>query len=120
MFEVTGAATFRVGAAASSTRDVGAGTEATGSMEGFIAGGTLGRAETACGAAASGFAATAAGAASLSYRSSVSRISGIDTERHDGEWQCRGASMRTRCRPTTNENEWPAYADELSTISTIT
>ena len=63
-----------------------------------------------CGAAASGVAGTAAaGAASaLSYRSSVLRISGIDTERHDGEWQCRGASMRTRCRPTTNENEWPA------------
>ena len=90
-------------------------------MEGFTAGVTVGRSETASGAGARGFAGTAAaGAASmLSYRSSVSRISGIDTERHDGEWQCRGASMRTRCRATTNENVWPAYADELSIISTL-
>src|SRR6266516_6921750 len=121
MFEVTGAATFRVAAAASSTRDVGAGTEATGSMEGFTAGETPGRGETASGTAAGDFAGMAAAgvASTASYRSSVSRISGIDTERHDGEWQCRGASMRTRCRATTNENVWPAYADELSIISTL-
>src|SRR5207244_8514085 len=91
IFDGAGAATSRVVAAASSTCGVGVDREATGSMEGFTAGGTVGRSETASGAGASGFAGTAvAGAASmLSYRSSVSRISGIDTERHDGEWQCR-------------------------------
>jgi hypothetical protein len=93
-------------------------------MEGLTAGGALGRSETGSGAGASGFSGTAAaGAASMSsYRSRLRRVSyipGIDTKTHDREWQCRGASTWTRRRPTTNENELPAYADELSSISTI-
>jgi hypothetical protein len=42
---------------------------------------------------------------------------GIDTETQDAELQWLGASMWMWCPPTTNENELPACADELTTIS---
>jgi hypothetical protein len=42
----------------------------------------------------------------------------IDTEAQEGEPQCLDDSMRIRCPPTENENELPAYADELSSIRT--
>jgi hypothetical protein len=40
----------------------------------------------------------------------------MDTERQDRDLQWRGASMRTRCPPTTNEYE-AASADELNSIN---
>jgi hypothetical protein len=42
---------------------------------------------------------------------------GIDTETHEAERQCRGASIEILCPATTNENESPACADELSAIN---
>src|SRR6202022_4631483 len=56
-----------------------------------------------------------------SYRSRLRReswIPEIETEAQDVERQCLDDSMWMRCPPTTNEIELPAYADELSIIST--
>src|SRR2546430_17357260 len=101
MFEVTGAAAFRVAAAASSTRDVGAGTEATGSMEGFTAGETPGRGETASGAAAGDFAgmAAAGGGPGGPRRVHVSAVFAIVTQEGDGVLEGRRALIGTRYLP---------------------
>ena len=47
-----------------------------------------------------------------------SRLLEIDILAHDSEWQCLEDSMCTRWLPTLNEIDLPAWADELSAIST--
>jgi hypothetical protein len=77
--------------------------------------------ETVCGAGGgTGVAGTAVSRAS-SWRSRLrrqSRLLEIDILAHDTEWQCLGDSMCTRWLPTLNEIDLPAWADELSAIST--
>jgi hypothetical protein len=83
-----------------------------------VAGGAGG--ETVCGAGGTGFAG-AATPRSSSWRSRLrrqSRLLEIDIEAHETERQCLEDSMCTRWLPTLNEIERPAWADELSAIST--
>ena len=75
---------------------------------------------TVCGADGTGFAGAAASRAS-SLRKRLrrrSRLLEIDIVAHDTERQCLEDSMCTRWLPTLNEIERPAWADELSAIST--
>src|SRR5437868_5493453 len=83
-----------------------------------VAGGAGG--EIVCGAGGAGFAG-AATSRSSSWRSRLrrqSRLLKIDIEAHETEWQCLEDSMCTRWLPTLNEIERPAWAEELSAIST--
>src|SRR2546430_660287 len=74
-----------------------------------VAGGAGG--EIVCGAGGAGFA----GAATSRSTSRLRRQSRL---MHEAERQCPEDSMCTRWPPTLNEIERPAWADELSAIST--
>ena len=83
-----------------------------------VAGGAGG--EIVCGAGGAGFVGTATSRSSL-WRSRLRRQSRrleIDIEAHETERQCLEDSMCTRWLPTLNEIERPAWAEELSAIST--
>jgi hypothetical protein len=43
----------------------------------------------------------------------------MDTETHEADRQCRGASIEILCPATTKENESLAWADELSAINAM-
>src|SRR5215207_10259528 len=83
-----------------------------------VAGGAGG--ETVCGTDGTGFAGTVA-SRSPSWRSRLRRPSNfleIDIEAHETERQCLEDSICTRWPPRLNEIERPAWAEEVSAIST--